>query len=67
MDSWKINWVEKSWQIFWIKGKTYSYLTDDIIVVKIKKQKTQKSMSLKENSNLKSLKTVSKQLNLRIR
>ena len=36
-------------------------------VVTIKKRKTQKSMSSKENLNLKIIKTVQKQLNLRIK
>ena len=37
------------------------------MVVKIKKQNTQKSMSQKENLNLKIIRTVQKKLNLRIR
>ena len=39
-----------------LRAKTYSYLID--MVVKIKKQKAQKSVSEKENLNLKIIKTV---------
>ena len=38
-----------------------------MMVVKIKKQKLQKSLSWKENLNLKITKTVEKQLNLTIK
>ena len=48
-----------------LRAKTYSYL--QMSVVKIKKQKTQKTMSLIANLNLKIIKIVSKQLNLRIK
>ena len=42
-------------------------VTHWMMVVKIKKQKEQKSVSQKENLNLKIIKTVWKQLNLRIK
>ena len=48
-----------------LRAKTYSYL--QMSVVKIKKEKTQKTMSLIANLNLKIIKIVSKQLNLRIK
>ena len=48
-----------------LRAKTYSYL--QMSVVKIKKEKTQKTVSLIANLNLKILKIVSKQLNLRIK
>ena len=67
MDSWKINWVEKSWQIFWIKGKNLYLLNRWHNSSEDKKAKDTEKYVIKRNSNLKSLKTVSKQLNLRIR
>ena len=48
-----------------LRAKTYSYL--QMSVVKIKKEKTQKTVSLIANLNLKIIKIVSKQLNLRIK
>ena len=46
-----------------VRAETYSFLMD--AVVKIKKQKTQKSMPSKENLDLKIIKIVWRQLNLR--
>ena len=48
-----------------LRAKTYSYL--QMSLVKIKKEKTQKTVSLIANLNLKIIKIVSKQLNLRIK
>ena len=48
-----------------LRAKTYSYL--QMSVVKIKKEKTQKTVSLIANLNLKIIKIVSKQLNLKIK
>ena len=48
-----------------LRAKTYSYLIET--AVKIKKQKAQKSVSEKEKFNLKIIKTVQKQLSLRIK
>ena len=46
-----------------LRAKTYSYLIDGGSVVK--KQKAQKNVSQKDNLNLKIIKTVQKQLDLR--
>ena len=48
-----------------IRAKTYSYLIDD--GSEGKKQKAQKSMSEKQNLNMKTIKTVQKQLKLIIK
>ena len=46
-----------------LKAKTYSYLKTTL--TKTKKQKTQKSVSQKENLNFNIIKTIWKQLNLK--
>ena len=48
------------------RAKTYSYLIDGVSQVK-KNKKGSKKCVVKENLNLKIIKTVSKQLNLRIK
>ena len=48
-----------------VRAKTYSYL--QMTVVKIKKAKVTKNSVIKKNLNLKILKTVQKQLNMKIK
>ena len=50
-----------------LREKTYSYFQLQMTVVKIKKQKAQKSVSQNENINMRTIKTVQKQLNLKIK
>ena len=51
-----------------LRAKTYSYLKDsNETMMKIKKQKAQKSVSQEENLNFKIIKTVEKHLKLKIK